>query len=56
MPEYIYDIDELEKSPHRSPEDKELYWLDSEHTKLTDGFRVYPYIKGQGVLVDQPIG
>ena len=45
----IYDITSLEQSPHFSPEDKQLYWLDEEHTLLTDGYKLFDYISNYGI-------
>ena len=50
----LVDVSRLEKSPHRSVEGKELYWLDKEKGLLTDGNYVYLYEKGKGVS-DQPV-
>ena len=54
-PEYIYDITQLEKSPHISSEDRELYWLNTEHTKLTDGYSIFTYAPGIGVVEPQVV-
>ena len=45
----IYDTTNLEQSPHFSPEDKRLYWLNEEHTLLTDGYKLYDYSPSIGV-------
>jgi len=45
----IYDTTNLEQSPHFSPEDKQLYWLNEEHTLLTDGYKLFDYSPSIGV-------
>jgi len=45
----IYDTTNLEQSPHFSPEDRQLYWLNEEHTILTDGYKLYDYSPSIGV-------
>jgi len=47
----IYNIANLKQSPHFSPEDKPLYWLDQ--NVLTDGYKLYDYVKGVGVIERQ---
>jgi len=47
----IYNIANLKQSPHFSPEDKSLYWLDQ--NVLTDGYKLYDYVKGVGVIERQ---
>jgi len=49
----IYDITNLEQSPHFSPEDRPLYWLNKEHTILTDGYKLFDYSKERGVVERQ---
>ena len=50
----LIDLSRLEKSPHKSPEDKDLYWLDKEKGLLTDGNFVYLYTEEEG-LKEQPV-
>ena len=45
----IYDITNLEQSPHFSPEDRQLYWLNEDHTLLTDGYKLFDYSPSIGV-------
>ena len=49
----IYDISVLELSKHFSNEGKQLYWLNTEHTVLTDGYKLYDYVKCVGVIERQ---